>query len=172
MVFLKCQLQLKTLESSHQAHWVSVPPIPLTQETPATAAAAAAKSLQSCLTLCDPIDGSPPGSSVHGIFQARVLEWGVIAFSRLQPRWPLNSWTVSSLYDLGVLNLSLFIPASFPSFMANLIYHLFREAFPDHLPQGHLPHCSLSPCPIWFHQSEINGFIYLILWYVVSSFPV
>ena len=44
-------------------------------------AAAAAKSLQSCLTLCDPIDGSPPDSSVHGIFQARVLEWGAIAFS-------------------------------------------------------------------------------------------
>ena len=38
-------------------------------------------SLQSCPTLCDPIDGSPPGSSVHGIFQARVLEWVVIAFS-------------------------------------------------------------------------------------------
>ena len=45
------------------------------------AAAAAAKSLQSCPTLCDPIDGSPPGFSVHGIFQARVLEWGAIAFS-------------------------------------------------------------------------------------------
>ena len=43
--------------------------------------AAAAKSLQSCLTLCDPMDGSPPGSSIHGIFQARVLEWGAIAFS-------------------------------------------------------------------------------------------
>ena len=41
-------------------------------------AAAAAKSLQSCLTLCDPIDGSPPVSSIHGIFQARVLEWGAI----------------------------------------------------------------------------------------------
>ena len=49
----------------------------------AAAAAAAAKSLQSCPTLCDPIDGSPPGSSVHGIFQARVLEWGAIAFSRI-----------------------------------------------------------------------------------------
>ena len=45
------------------------------------AAAAAAKSLQSCPTLCNPIDGSPPGSSIHGIFQARVLEWGAIAFS-------------------------------------------------------------------------------------------
>jgi len=42
---------------------------------------AAAKSLQSCLTLCDPIDGSLPGSPIPGIFQARVLEWGAIAFS-------------------------------------------------------------------------------------------
>jgi len=40
-----------------------------------SAAAAAAKSLQSCPTLCDPIDGSPPGSSVPGILQARILEW-------------------------------------------------------------------------------------------------
>ena len=46
-----------------------------------TAAAAAAKSLQSCSTLCDPKDCSLPGSSIHGIFQARVLEWGAIAFS-------------------------------------------------------------------------------------------
>ena len=44
-------------------------------------AAAAAKSLQLCPTLCDPLDGSPPGSAVHGIFQTRVLEWGAIAFS-------------------------------------------------------------------------------------------
>ena len=36
---------------------------------------------QSCLTLSDPMDCSPPGSSIHGIFQARVLEWGAIAFS-------------------------------------------------------------------------------------------
>ena len=45
------------------------------------AAAAAAKSLQSCPTLCDPMDCSPPGASIHGTFQARVLEWGAIAFS-------------------------------------------------------------------------------------------
>ena len=46
--------------------------------------AAAAKSLQSCLTLCDPIDGSPPGSLFPGILQARTLEWVAISFS--------NSW--------------------------------------------------------------------------------
>ena len=45
------------------------------------AAAAAAKSLQSCLTLCNPIDGSPLGSSVPGILQARILEWVAISFS-------------------------------------------------------------------------------------------
>ena len=44
-------------------------------------AAAAAKSLQSCLTLCNPIDGSPPGSTIPGILQARTLEWVAISFS-------------------------------------------------------------------------------------------
>ena len=44
-------------------------------------AAAVAKSWQSCLTLCDPIDGSPPGSPVPGILQARILEWVAISFS-------------------------------------------------------------------------------------------
>ena len=53
----------------------------LQYHTGGSAAAAAAKSLQSCLTLCDPIDGSSPGSPVPGIFQEKVLEWGAIAFS-------------------------------------------------------------------------------------------
>ena len=44
-------------------------------------AAAAAKSLQSCQTLCDPIDGSPPGSPVPGILQTRTLEWVAISCS-------------------------------------------------------------------------------------------
>ena len=47
----------------------------------AAAAAAAAKSLQSCPTLCDAIDGSPPGAPVPGIFQARTVEWVAISFS-------------------------------------------------------------------------------------------
>jgi len=47
----------------------------------AAAAAAAAKLLQLCLTLCNPIDGSPPGFPVPGILQARILEWVVISFS-------------------------------------------------------------------------------------------
>ena len=52
------------------------------------AAAASAKSPQSCLTLCDPIDSSPPGSAVPGILQARTLEWVAISFSRRTLRDP------------------------------------------------------------------------------------
>ena len=51
--------------------------------------AAAAKSLQSCPTLCDPIDGSPPGSPVPGILQARTLEWVAISFSSAR-KWKLK----------------------------------------------------------------------------------
>ena len=51
------------------------------KESEAKESATAAKSRQSCLTLCNPIDGSPPGSSVPGILQARTLEWVAISFS-------------------------------------------------------------------------------------------
>ena len=68
--------------------------------------AAAAKSLQSCLTLCNPTDGSPPGSPIPGILQARILEWVAISFSRLQSPLlhPSNSALIrsgwmSSLYQ-------------------------------------------------------------------------
>ena len=51
------------------------------QGRPLKTSATAAKSLQSCPTLCDPIDGSPPGSNIPGILQARTLEWVAISFS-------------------------------------------------------------------------------------------
>ena len=50
-------------------------------DTSEATAAAAARSIQSCPTLCNPIDGSPPGSAVPGILQARTLEWVAISFS-------------------------------------------------------------------------------------------
>ena len=59
--------------------------------------AAAAKLLQSCLTLCDPRDGSPPGSPVPGILQARTLEWVAISFSNA---W---KWKVKSLSRVWLL---------------------------------------------------------------------
>ena len=66
------------------------------------AAAAAAKSLQSCLTLCDPIDSSPPGSPIPGILQARTLEWVAISFSDPSPtvqeiKMKLNKWDLIKL---------------------------------------------------------------------------
>ena len=66
--------------------------------------AAAAKSLQLCPTLCDPIDGSPPGSSVHGILQARTLEWGAIAFSHY-------SYCHSTKMISGILNFRTYGPS-------------------------------------------------------------
>ena len=60
-------------------------------------AAAAAKSLQSCPTLWDPIDGSPPGSPVPGILQARTLEWVAISFSDAwSEKW---KWSLSVVSD-------------------------------------------------------------------------
>ena len=80
---------------------------------PSRVRSAAAKSLQSCPTMCDPLDGSPPGSPVPGILQARILEWVTIAFSRTssQPRDPtwvsctadrfFTIWTTrEALYDI------------------------------------------------------------------------
>ena len=58
---------------------------------------------QSCLTLSDPMDCSPPGSSIHGIFQATVLEWGAIAFSIMDTGRPKKQTQTS---DLKILNIS------------------------------------------------------------------
>ena len=59
-----------------------------------SAAAAAAKSLQLCPTLCDPIDGSPPGSPIPGILQARILEWVAIFFSNAR-KWKVKVKSLS-----------------------------------------------------------------------------
>ena len=65
-----------------------------TLECICTAAAAAAKLLQSCPTLCDPIDSSPPGSPVPGILQARILEWVAISFSNAW-KWKMKVKSLS-----------------------------------------------------------------------------
>ena len=59
-----------------------------------------AKSLRSCLTLCDPVDCNPPGSSVHGIRQARILEWVAVPSSRGSSR-PRDQTHISSVSCLG-----------------------------------------------------------------------
>ena len=82
------------ISQARKLEWVAIPPsgeLPdpgMETTSPALAggvfaiaAAAAAESLQSCPTVCNPIDGSPPGSPVPGILQARTLEWVAISFS-------------------------------------------------------------------------------------------
>ena len=100
-----------SLGFSRQEHWSGLPfPSPMHEREVA----------QSCLTPSDPMDCSPPGSSVHGIFQARVLEWGAIAFSGLVPLWTSNykcllkhlfwvytyqkNWYHMIIYDNSVFN--------------------------------------------------------------------
>ena len=71
--------------------------IPGTEESgglQSAAAAAAAKSLQSCLTLCDPIDGSQPGSPIPGILQARTLEWVITRHPVIRQQALLGHWLV------------------------------------------------------------------------------
>ena len=76
------------------------------------AAAAAAKSLQSCPTLFDPIDGSPPGSAVPGILQARTLEWVAISFSSV---WKWSHSVVSDSSQPHGLQPTRFLhPWDFP----------------------------------------------------------
>ena len=66
---------LPSLGFSRQEHWSGLPfPSPMHESE--------SEVIQLCLTLCDPVYYSLPGSSAHGIFQARVLEWGAIAFSK------------------------------------------------------------------------------------------
>ena len=72
----------------------------LSQSLPNKTAAAAAKSLQSRLTLYDPIDGSPPGSTVPGILQARTLEWVVISFSSAW-KWKVKMKLLSHVWLLA-----------------------------------------------------------------------
>ena len=78
--------------------------------------ATAAKSLQSCLTLCDPIDGSPPGSAVPGILQARTLEWVAISFSNAW-KWKVKVKSLSRVRLLATHGLQptrLLHPWDFP----------------------------------------------------------
>ena len=92
------------------------------------AAAAAAKSLQSCLTLCDPRDGSPPGSPVPGILQARTLEWVAISFSSSQSLLKLMSIeSVMPSNHLILCHPLLLPPSVFPSirlFSSESVLHI------------------------------------------------
>ena len=92
------------------------------------AAAAAAKSLQSCLTLCDPIDSSPPGPPVPGILQARTLQWVAISFSNAW-KWSHSVVSESSRPD-GLQPTRLLHPWDFPGKSTGVGYHCLLQERP------------------------------------------
>ena len=79
-------------------------------------AAAAAKSLQSCPTLCDPMDGSPPGSPVPGILQARTLEWVAISFSNVTILYIYKYNHIIHMYSYNVSYIFMSIHLNFAYF--------------------------------------------------------
>ena len=81
MNFQMFNLDLEKTEEPEIKLPTTVGSLEMQENSRKTSAAAAAKSLQSCPTLCDPIDGSPLGSPIPGILQARTLEWVTISFS-------------------------------------------------------------------------------------------
>ena len=122
-------------------------------------AATAAKSLQSCPTLCDPTDGSPPGSPVPGIFQARTLEWVAISFSKawkwkvkvksLSRVWLLATpWTVAYQVppSMGFSRQEYWSGVPLPSSMTNLDKPVYKkQAIP--LPTKiHIGKAMVFPC--------------------------
>ena len=129
--------------------------------------AAAAKSLQSCLTLCDPIDGSPPGSPIPGILQARTLEWVAISFSNVwewkvkvkllsRVRLLATPWTAAHQAppSMGFSRQQYWsgVPPPSPVFFYAYLYCSQTEKFPW-IPPGYFTSiCTTSPlcleCPL------------------------
>ena len=109
-------------------------------------AAAAAKSLQSCLTLCDPRDGSPPGPAISGILQARILKWIAISSSKAW-KWKVKVKSLSCVRLLATHGLQ-----------PTRLLHLWD--FPGNS-TGVGCHCIL----------EINVNISLLLWEIEAMFP-
>ena len=100
---------------------------------------------QSCPTLSDPMDFSLPGSSIHGIFQARVVEWGAIAFSNMGTTIPQTMWHSQRIYVSGLtwksLNTPVFLNLSHPLF--------FNISFPLRLLYASYPSSSFSSTPFF-----------------------
>ena len=102
-------------------------------------AAAAAKSLQSCPTLCDPIDGSPPGSPIPGILQARTLECVAISFSNAW-KWKVKEKLLSRVWLFGTPRTAAY-QASLSTISWSLLKLMFIELA---MPLNHLALC----CPL------------------------
>ena len=128
------------------------------------AAAAAAKSLQSCLTLCDPIDGSSPGSAVPGILQARVLELVAISFS--------NAWK----WEVKVKSPSHVQLSATPwtaAYQAPPSMGFSMQEYWSGVPlDAHISTNSAQGFPFLHTLAYIFIFCYIILYFAVYSFII
>ena len=117
----------------------------------------AAKSLQSCPTLCDPIDGSPPGSLVPGILQARTPEWVAISFS--------NAWKRKVKVKL-LSRVRLLVTPWTAAYQAPLSMGFFRQEYWSGLP---LPSPFLMLAKFYFQIKEphVAGWIKIIYWEII-----
>ena len=147
-------------------------------------AAAAAKSLQSCPTLCDPIDSSPPGSSVPGILQARTLEWVAIAFSNAW-KWKVKVKSLSRVRLLATPWTAAYqappsmgfsrqeywsgVPLPSPKNMLILLFSFKSLSYTLIKPQWEICFCSLSHF-LW--DNELSFACSVPLWHTISSNPV
>ena len=137
--FLPQEIVSTQWSNPHLLNW-QADSLPLThQESPilSHAATAAAKSLQSCPTLCDPIDGSPPGSAVPGILQVRTLEWVAISFSNVW-KWKVKVKSLSRVW--------LFTTAWTKAYQAPSSMGFSRQEYWTGLPW---------PSPILSHRSAL-----------------
>ena len=127
-------------------------------DTNCAAAAAAAKSLQSCPTLCDPIDGSPPGSPIPGILQARILEWLAISFS--------NAWK----WKVKVKSLShvrLLVTPWTAAYQAPPSMGLSRQEYWSGVPSPSLNNCA---SPTYFIEFCMQG--HLTTYCICESYKI
>ena len=125
-----------------------------------TAAAAAAKSLQSCPTLCDPIDGSPPGSPVPRFLQARVLEGVAIAFSNAW-KWKVKVKSLSHVWLLATPWTACSLPGSSVHgiFQARVV-EWGAIAFSDSpITFFIIPFCGLKTKPKFTRKAVTTGFL-------------
>ena len=118
-------LLMKVKEESEKAGIkLNIQKMKIMASSPICCCCCCCKSLQSCLTLCDPIDGSPPGSPVSGILQARTLEWVAISFSNESEKWKWSHSVVSdSLRPYGLQPTRLLLPWDFPGKSTGLGCH-------------------------------------------------
>ena len=119
--------------------------------------AAAAKSLQSCLTLCNPIDGSPPGSAIPGILQARTLEWVAISFSNAW-KWKVKVKSLSrsdSLQYHGLQPTGLLCPWDFPGKSTGVGCHCLLQLYDINQSKWEPTHLKMVYKCFWFHYYRV-----------------